>query len=238
MKKLLCSLLLLSAGISLWACGLRVVLVGDPQVDNETELSYARRSIFQELRARKDLDFVLVLGDLVNDRPDLLAPCIASLDSLSCPWICVPGNHDKDVYRQADSQKGGKALPYRPRDLRTFRSLLGYEDTTFVLQGVRFVCMDNVRIRNKADYEGGFRESQKNWLDSIVRMTPERQLLVFCTHIPLSVCKGKDSLSVILGAHRKTFLVSAHAHSVIRHRYAFCPDSLSCAGAQWMATPY
>ena len=77
---------------------IRVAFVGDPQVDNEQELSYARKSVYSELRSRHDLDMVVVLGDLVNDKVNLLAPSVASLDSLSVPWFCVPGNHDKDVY--------------------------------------------------------------------------------------------------------------------------------------------
>ena len=52
---------------------LRVAFVGDPQVDNETELGYARASIYRELRERGDLDLVIILGDLVNDDVRLLA---------------------------------------------------------------------------------------------------------------------------------------------------------------------
>ena len=86
----------------------RVAFVGDPQVDNATELGYARKSIYKELRERKDLDLVIVLGDLVNDDTSLLNASTASLDSLSCPWLAIPGNHDRNVYR---AEKG------RGRDL-------------------------------------------------------------------------------------------------------------------------
>ena len=46
---------------------LRVALVGDPQVDDSTEMGYARRSVYRELRGRRDLDMCIFLGDLVND---------------------------------------------------------------------------------------------------------------------------------------------------------------------------
>ena len=231
----LCLLIALNlTDLSLQAARLRVAFVGDPQVDNATELEYARRSIFKELRERKDLDLVIILGDLVNDKTELLAACKASLDSLPCPWICTPGNHDKDFYKTATSTYPGKTLPRRPRDLTTFLSVTGYTDTSFVCRGVRFVSMDNVRTRNVAEYDGGLRGSQKRWLDSIVRATPRKQLLVLCTHIPVSRSKGLDSLSCILGLHPNTLLVSGHLHSVLRHRFQYIPDPTACTGAMPM----
>jgi len=73
---------------------LRVAFVGDPQVDNTRELDFARRSIYRELQSRKDLDYVIVLGDIVNENPGLIEPSQRILDSLGCPWIRVQGNHD------------------------------------------------------------------------------------------------------------------------------------------------
>ena len=73
-----------------------MAFIGDPQVDDITELEYARRSIYAELKQRKDLDLIIILGDLVNDKTALIAPSKESLDSLSCPWFAVPGNHEFD----------------------------------------------------------------------------------------------------------------------------------------------
>ena len=86
MKKYLPFLLLLAAAFPLQAQRLRVAFVGDPQVDNETELAYARRSVYRELRERKDLDLTVFLGDLANDDVNLLAPSRATLDSLPFAW--------------------------------------------------------------------------------------------------------------------------------------------------------
>ncbi len=106
------------------ARSLRVAFVGDPQVDNETELSYARRSIYQELRGRKDLDLVVVLGDLVNENASLMLPSVAALDSLSCPWVCVRGNHDNPAEQ--------------------FCREVNAADTVFTMGGITFVCVDDV----------------------------------------------------------------------------------------------
>ena len=100
----------------------RVAFVGDPQVGSEKELSYARKSIYSELQGRKDLDLVIVLGDIVNETIELIAPSEASLDSLKCPWLRIHGNHDGNV-----------PVP----------------DTVFVRKGVRFICMNNILTPSK-----------------------------------------------------------------------------------------
>ncbi len=185
--------------------GLRVAFVGDPQVDNETELSYARNSIYRELRQRDDLDLVVVLGDLVNDKVSLLGPSKASLDSLECPWFCVPGNHDRDVYEDS------------PRDLVSFRKVLGYVDTSFVVRDVRFVLMNNVRLKDRQGYEGGFVQSQKEWLDSLLAGCDGRDRIVLATHIPVSHMKGLDSLKQCFARFPNALFVSGHTHIVARH---------------------
>lgn len=187
------------------ARSVRIAFVGDPQVNDVKELDYARRSIYKELRERKDLDLVIILGDLVNDKPDLLQPSIASLDSLPCPWICVPGNHDRNVYRDG-----------RARDLSSFVSLAGYCDTSFVLGNVRFVCMNNVMTRNKADYEGRLSAEQKIWLKEKIVNNNDEKALVLCTHIPISQSEDRDSIYSILGSESKVLLCSGHLHSVAR----------------------
>lgn len=172
---------------------LRVAFVGDPQVDNPAELEYARKSVYSELRERKDLDLVVILGDLVNENPSLIGPSEASLDSITietgCPWARVNGNHDG------------------PKPVR---------DTTFTKGGIRFILMDNVRRKKRRDYEGGLREEQKQWLDSLLSTIDRDARLVFCTHIPVSQSKGRDSLFNILARHRDILFVCGHTHCVSR----------------------
>lgn len=168
---------------------LRVAFVGDPQVDNGKELQYARQSIYSELRGRNDLDLVVVLGDLVNEKPELIAPSEASLDSLKCPWVRLNGNHD-----------GQYAVP----------------DTCIARGNVHFILLDNVRRTRKA-YEGGLNEHQKAWLDSVVRAIPEKDKVVLCAHIPFSQCKDREALWNILSGRRNLLLVCGHTHSVDRH---------------------
>ncbi len=186
---------------------LRVAFVGDPQVDSETELSYARRSIYRELRERKDIDLAVFLGDLVNDKPELLAPTRASLDSLPYPWVCVPGNHDRDVYR--DKTKA--------RDMATYTRVIHTPDTVFVRSGVQFILMDNVRLVGKGGYEGGFREDQKTWLKAQLESIPQDTPTVLCAHIPFREYEAKDSLEAILSVHPRLLLMCGHTHTMERH---------------------
>lgn len=185
----------------------RVAFVGDPQVDNATQLGYARASIYRELRERKNLDLVIFLGDLVNDKMEYLAPTVASLDSLGCPWLAIPGNHDRDRY-PGDST--------RVRDLDTWQRTLGYIDTSFVRHGIRFILMNDVRTRGRADYEAGLSERQKEWLSTVLAATPEKQQIVFASHIPLTEMHAKDTLDKLFAGKERVLLVSGHTHQTRR----------------------
>ena len=202
--------MLIALGLDVEAQRLRVAFVGDPQVDNETELGYAQRSIYRELKSRKDLDMVIFLGDLVNDDASLLVASKASLDSLAFPWYSVPGNHDRDMYRGKNK---------KIRDLETWKKTIGPADIAFNRNGIRFILMNNVRHSPKGEYEGGFTENQKMFLDSVLRETPLSCRSVIATHIPFSHMRGRDSLMTIIGKYPSVFFVSGHTHNVSRHTF-------------------
>lgn len=203
----------------------RVALVGDPQVDDSTEMSYARRSVYRELRGRRDLDMCIFLGDLVNDNMSLLPESVGVVDSLPYQCFMVPGNHDRDVYR------GQKSSMFRQRDLSTWRKAVGYVDTSFVRGNVRFVLMNNVRPSDSGmtDYVGGFTDRQKHWLDSVLvadrvesraRRTSRGggtpALTILATHIPFSQMKGRDSVLALIPDISRLLFVSGHTHFVSR----------------------
>ena len=204
---------------------LRVALVGDPQVDDSTEMGYARRSVYRELHGRRDLDMCIFLGDLVNDNMSLLPESVGVVDSLPYQCFMVPGNHDRDVYR------GPKSPMYRQRDLSTWRKAVGYVDTSFVRGNVRFVLMNNVRHSDSGmtDYVGGFTDRQKHWLDSVLnrgvgktrgrkpsRVCGTPALTILATHIPFSQMKGRDSVLALVPDISRLLFVSGHTHFVSR----------------------
>lgn len=204
---------------------LRVALVGDPQVDDPTEMGYARRSVYRELRGRRDLDMCIFLGDLVNDNMSLLPESVGVVDSLPYQCFMVPGNHDRDVYH------GPKSSMHRQRDLSTWRKVVGYVDTSFVRGNVRFVLMNNVRPSDSGmtDYVGGFTDRQKHWLDSVLnrgvgetrgrkpsRVCGTPALTILATHIPFSQMKGRDSVLALIPDISRLLFVSGHTHFVSR----------------------
>lgn len=234
MKRMVMALVGLVLALPLPAQKLRVAFVGDPQVDSETELSYARRSVYRELRERKDVDLAIFLGDLVNDKPELLEPTRATLDSLPYAWACVPGNHDRDVYKV----KG------KVRDMATYSQVIHTPDTSFVRSGVQFILMDDVRLVGSAGYEGGFRESQKAWLKEVLEAVPEGRLAVLSVHIPFNEFEALDSLETILAVHPKLLLMCGHTHTMARRMLKF-PGGLeveevltgAACGSWWRGRP-
>lgn len=208
------SLLLLSGQDSQAKGKLRVAFVGDPQVDSEQELQYARKSIFAELRSRTDLDMVIILGDLVNDKTQYLEGCVQSLDSLRCSWICVPGNHDRDMYKMSLSNVPGYHRLGRPRDLDTFQGIVGPADTTFTLAGVKFICLNDVMTVETNDYKGALSTEQKIKLERELASTSIGSPVVICTHIPLEECEG--GLLQMIRRYDNVLLVSGHTHRVTR----------------------
>lgn len=204
---------------------LRVALVGDPQVDDPTEMGYARRSVYRELYGRRDLDMCIFLGDLVNDNMSLLPESVGVVDSLPYQCFMVPGNHDRDVYH------GPKSSMHRQRDLSTWRKAVGYVDTSFVRGNVRFVLMNNVRPSDSGmtDYVGGFTDRQKHWLDSVLnrgvgetrgrkpsRVCGTPALTILATHITFSQMKGRDSVLALIPDISRLLFVSGHTHFVSR----------------------
>lgn len=190
---------------------LRVALVGDPQVDNETEMGYAGKSVYKDLASRKDIDIAVFLGDLVNDNMTLLPESVRVIDSLPYPCFMVPGNHDRDV---RGDRKG--PMPF-VRNLKTWRKVVGYVDTSFVRSNVRFILMNNVRHSDSGmtDYVGGFTETQKHWLESVLNVGAPA-LTVLATHIPFSQMKGCDSVLALVPEAMRMLYVSGHTHYVSR----------------------
>jgi 3',5'-cyclic AMP phosphodiesterase CpdA len=96
--------------------------------------------------AKNNLDLVIINGDLVHNRPDLLPEIKTKyLDKLNVPYYTIPGNHDF-----ADAQ--------------IWKSVFSYEDKYFVDQGDigfvfantantkgAYVCPDNVFIKSALD---------------------------------------------------------------------------------------
>lgn len=171
----------------------RVAFVGDPQVDSETEVSYARESILSELRSRSDLNLIVFLGDIVNEKTSLMPAMRASFDSLPCPWVCARGNHDRKQ-------------PYQHH--------FGPLDTTFEMKGIKFLILDNA--------DGWLQPAQAAMIDSVYAATPASQKLVTISHIPvehasvIATNRADEKRPYAFPSRGNTLYVAGHTHTVYR----------------------
>lgn len=105
---------------------------GQPNTDYKKDHENIVRWL-NEAHAQKPLDFVIINGDLVHDRTDLLAVVKKEhYDHLKVPFYAVPGNHDH-------------------ADAMIWKSVFGYEDNfSFEKNGVGFV------LANTSDTSGKY----------------------------------------------------------------------------------
>jgi hypothetical protein len=103
-----------------------------------------------EDHAKNYFDFVIVNGDLVHNRPDLLPEIKKSyLDKLSVPYYTIPGNHDF-----ADGQVWKNVFGYEDKYDLEFGDIAFVFANTANTKGA-YVCPDNVFIKNTLDQFNG-----------------------------------------------------------------------------------
>lgn len=111
--------------------------------------------------ADNHLDFIIVNGDLVHNRPDLLKSVkVTYLDKFNVPYYTIPGNHDF-------------------ADAAIWKEVFGYEDKYSVDKGdVGLV------FANTADTKGGYVCPDYNFLKSALDAYQNRKIVFVILHIP------------------------------------------------------
>ena len=107
------------------------------------------------------LDFVIINGDLVHNRPDLLPKVKETyLDKLSVPYHTIPGNHDF-------------------ADAALWKKVFGYEDKyTLEFGDIGFV------LANTADTKGGYVCPNNAFLKVSLERFKNKSLVFVVLHIP------------------------------------------------------
>jgi len=107
------------------------------------------------------LDMVIINGDLVHNRPDLLKKVKETyLDKLAVPYYTIPGNHDF-------------------ADAAVWKSVFGYEDKYVVDKGdIGFV------FANTADTKGGYICPDYNFLKASLDQMQSKKTVFVILHIP------------------------------------------------------
>ena len=107
------------------------------------------------------LDLIIINGDLVHNRPDLLKKVKETyLDKLPVPYYTIPGNHDF-------------------ADAAVWKSVFGYEDKYAVDKGdIGFV------FANTADTKGGYVCPDYNFLKASLDQYKSKKIVFVILHIP------------------------------------------------------
>ncbi len=196
---------------------LEVLLFGDPQVKSMRDVDYFQRDIVEPLVGRHGAQLGITLGDLVDDRMELLPEVVRTTSALGIPWMNVPGNHDIDPGAATDTEA-----------LRNFRQHAGPDTYAREEANAVFIALDNVihLPGQRPAYVGGLRADQFAFLEAFLPTLDGTRLLVLAMHIPLfdTGSGGSDTfrpedlqrLFALLARFPRVLVLSAHTH-VQRH---------------------
>jgi len=193
---------------------LDVLLLGDPQPKNPTDIGYYERDIIAPLVGKTSARLALTMGDLVND--DLsLYPALKAVDArLGLPWLHAPGNHDIDFDAAGDEDS-----------LQSFRNAFGPDTYAWEESAANFIVLDDVIFRpgQKPAYIGGLREDQFEFLEAYLATAATDRLLVLSVHIPFFDdgppgaptfrAADRERLFALLQRFPRVLLLSAHSHA-------------------------
>ena len=132
------------------------------QPDTESDLFYTKLvSWLNKEHQDNHLDLIIINGDLVHNRPDLLKKVKESyLDILPVPYYTIPGNHDF-------------------ADAAVWKSVFGYEDKYVVdKEDIGFV------FANTADTKGGYVCPDYNFLKASLDQFKTKDIVFVILHIP------------------------------------------------------
>jgi len=172
-----------------------VITYGDPQPRNDTELSYYRDKIVNEL-AVTDSDFVMVLGDIMYDDLSLYERYNSLMSKLNRPVFNVYGNHD--INFDADGNEFGR---------ETFKRHYGPSFYSFEEGDVHFLVLDNIDYlgyneEGDSQYKGGISPQQMTWIRNNLNHADKDKRIVLAAHIPLHT-PGLEDVDVVNTENRK-----------------------------------
>ncbi|MCW5944058.1 MAG: calcineurin-like phosphoesterase family protein [Fimbriimonadaceae bacterium] len=189
----------------------RMVLFGDPQPRNQTEIDYIAHDVVEQAaRDAKAVDakFGLSLGDEMFDVLSLFESLNRTVGTIGIPWYNVVGNHDKNYDAEDDAAS-----------TETFQRVFGPPYYAFDYAKVHFVVLDNVVWHGAArpGYHGEFTERQLEFVKNDLALVPKDRLVVIAMHIPLVDVRNKEAFYRLIEDRPHTFSLSAHTHIQAHH---------------------
>lgn len=194
-----------------------VLMMADPQPGNNDELGFLS-GLVSRAAERGDFRFVLTLGDLVGDKPELYNAYDQLMAQIGAPVWNLPGNHDFDF-----------AAPDAHAARKLWRERYGPGTFAFDYGPATFIMVDNIGwgVRgSRHAYIGEIGSANLEFIGALLDTTPKDRLIVLCMHIPLVSAAEPGDLSchthdrgrlMALLAGRRCISFSGHMHTFERH---------------------
>jgi hypothetical protein len=201
-----------------------VVMVTDPQPENEAEVDFIREDLIEALTG-VDAKFGLTAGDIMFDDLALYPRLNAIIGTIGLPWWNIGGNHDLNF-----------EAPNRKYSRETFKRFFGpnyyaffYGQALFLmLDDVDYLGVDPTKPRYGGKYEGRLDEAQLDFVRNTLAQTPEDTLIVVVMHIPIQTYLGtepyqnlanKEALFKLLEGRKHTVSFAGHTHTTEHHYF-------------------
>ncbi len=184
----------------------RVILFGDPQPRNQTEVDYIAHDVIEQAARDAqaiDAKFGISLGDEMFDDLSLFDSLNSIVGTIGIPWYNTVGNHDMNYDVRDDEMS-----------TETFKRHFGPTYFSFNYANVHFMVLDDVVYHGTQNvgYHGEITAKQLQWIKNNLEEVPLDKLLVICMHIPLSSVTNKEQLFALIENRPYTFSISAHTH--------------------------
>jgi len=184
---------------------LRILLLGDPQVVSST-LKYFANDVVPELIGTK-ADFMVTLGDNVDETLDQLEPIADIIKEIGVPWRPAPGNNDLNFDTLGDKYS-----------LETYIKNYGPQYYSFNEGPAHFIVLDDVRwvresMAKNGYYDSALGEDQMAFLKNDLANVPKDRLIVFFMHIPINQIAEKERFFDLIKDRPHTLSVAGHYHT-------------------------
>ena len=180
-----------------------IVVMGDPQPRNESEVNYLAHDVLAEIIGTKAA-FGTSLGDIVFDDLNLLPLVNQITGTIGIPWYNVLGNHDINFDVDHDDLSD-----------ETWERIYGPATYSFNWGPVHFMVLDDVMYNGSGatpSYHGEFGPTALDFIKADLKRVPKETLVVVLMHIPLFDVKDKAQLLHLLSDYPHTLSLSAHRH--------------------------
>lgn len=186
---------------------LKVVLLGDTQVDVMDDVHHVGKLVTEELMD-KEIDFIVPLGDLSFDNLSIFKPLSETLGLIGAPIFYTIGNHDLNFKEKA----------FHDRD-KSFEDIFGPSYYAFKYGKQLFLVLNTIYPTNEKEYVGRLDETQKEFIANLIKLEKDNynSINIFM-HIPLEEMEDKDWIITALKPFSNVFIGAGHTHTQY-HKY-------------------